>query len=1215
MSTLILYPTEQLTPALMPRSEALDSEQHLSLCALVLQSVAHQNALAPASQRLSTLGPVGETLLLEAVAAEADGPLRGMAGTAGLVRSLQRVFLAAGCAGLTPATLSRLGRRLASGPTPRAAARINELAALYKRYRELLGPRRLDTGLLYHRGITGLGQLPLLQQVDCIELRGLHRHVCWDAVPTPHGLLLALDALAQDGRQVRLCLPDVPTGDDSPLAQQALAPIYDALFRKHDLDLDEVRVPLGPFAPDAPHGRFVQSLLAKAGSPSLLQSGELTEAQLQLQPLPSPRAEAQHVAQQVRDLLDSGVAPSQIGVLAQSSEQQERLLRALARYGVPVTLVVPGDSALPWALPGSAAVSGLPPSLLAILGLYDLLAAGLPREGLIQSLTSRYFCFPGPLARRPWQVARALRAAGVRQLQLAESALVQPQLFAEKQSRPTERALEGQDYRQRLLSWLRQQAVGQRSSGSSAAASDASATTAESSPLSEAQLLVLRQVESVLRELEALPAQASLATHCTALHRLAERLMFYERAASLACDARWLCQDSEDDEEAASELAALELQSRARDQAAVSALQQALQELPRQSRRLSLPEQPLSRQRFVALLRTTLLRLLHAGPGSQPTGAEVLVGDLHALAGRSFAQLFVTGCSESELLPRLPEDPLLSDDDRRALTRLLEAPVWPLCQEATERAPLLLIELLARCHVAHLSWPQTDDEGRPLLRASLVETVLHAAARPEPPPARFPLLPFADAARHKSELWAQAVLSRSWPASPDPRAETSMLGAQPLGRPHLLTAQDIPASRRFADAAVQVRASGPWLLDVLQAQQRTRATQLLGRIQLEQLRARWFAAVLAESPIQKLAPLAGPFVGRLVDSQAIVALQHRLPGGAAHPLSASALEDYAKCPFRFFVRRVLKAVPLIEAGEDLDPLAHGRLHHAVLEDFYRDRQCEGRLPLRDDADDRAALDRVLQAQLEQFKKKERIGHPALLAVRVRRLRVDLLRLISREANDPSDPDCLPARFEHSFGPLRIAAAKSGSGASDDDSQPLHIHGIIDRIDLGPGRAVVLDYKAGRLPRYEQILAHELLDTSFQLPLYAAALTVDKSLFPSGEPPAQVTARYYSLRQGRTTRKLLDNADMISLDPQVRQRVQGGNVAEVVYQKWRELRAGDFRVAPRTCDGCGLEATCRIASSAPQLQPEVSEPPRSGDSGKPAPSAITSTRDLASVDDS
>ena len=54
----------------MPRSEASVSEQHLSLCALVLQSVAHQNALASVSQRLSTLGPVGETLLREHRCAE-----------------------------------------------------------------------------------------------------------------------------------------------------------------------------------------------------------------------------------------------------------------------------------------------------------------------------------------------------------------------------------------------------------------------------------------------------------------------------------------------------------------------------------------------------------------------------------------------------------------------------------------------------------------------------------------------------------------------------------------------------------------------------------------------------------------------------------------------------------------------------------------------------------------------------------------------------------------------------------------------------------------------------------------------------------------------------------------------------------------------------------------------------------------------------------------
>ena len=76
---------------------------------------------------------------------------------------------------------------------------------------------------------------------------------------------------------------------------------------------------------------------------------------------------------------------------------------------------------------------------------------------------------------------------------------------------------------------------------------------------------------------------------------------------------------------------------------------------------------------------------------------------------------------------------------------------------------------------------------------------------------------------------------------------------------------------------------------------------------------------------------------------------------------------------------------------------------------------------------------------------------------------------------------------------------------------LHIHGIIDRVDIGGGKAVVLDYKAGRLDRYQAQLRDKLLKTSFQLPLYVAALRADPSLRES-TPLQSVVARYYSLRQ-------------------------------------------------------------------------------------------------------
>ena len=81
-----------------------------------------------------------------------------------------------------------------------------------------------------------------------------------------------------------------------------------------------------------------------------------------------------------------------------------------------------------------------------------------------------------------------------------------------------------------------------------------------------------------------------------------------------------------------------------------------------------------------------------------------------------------------------------------------------------------------------------------------------------------------------------------------------------------------------------------------------------------------------------------------------------------------------------------------------------------------------------------------------------IGHPELLNVKVGRLRRELWRLIEHESKQPLEPGCLPSLFEWKFGPLAIAATQG-----DEGRMALHIHGIIDRVDLGAGKALVLDY--------------------------------------------------------------------------------------------------------------------------------------------------------------
>ena len=105
--------------------------------------------------------------------------------------------------------------------------------------------------------------------------------------------------------------------------------------------------------------------------------------------------------------------------------------------------------------------------------------------------------------------------------------------------------------------------------------------------------------------------------------------------------------------------------------------------------------------------------------------------------------------------------------------------------------------------------------------------------------------------------------------------------------------------------------------------------------------------------------------------------------------------------------------------------------------------------------------------------------------------------------------------------------------------------------------------------------------------------------------------YYSLRQGRVSRPLQD-PEMISLDPAVRRRVPERNVAEVAYRLWRKLRAGDFRIAPRTCEGCGLQASCRIPA-APSALAEPTDPTGEGSTESstrrtPLPSTVSPTAD-------
>lgn len=180
-------------------------------------------------------------------------------------------------------------------------------------------------------------------------------------------------------------------------------------------------------------------------------------------------------------------------------------------------------------------------------------------------------------------------------------------------------------------------------------------------------------------------------------------------------------------------------------------------------------------------------------------------------------------------------------------------------------------------------------------------------------------------------------------------------------------------------------------------------------------------------------------------------------------LSASTLESLRACPYRFFARAVLSLREAEELDEGVDKRDYGNWLHAVLDRFHRERPPE-RLAdeprLRELADAVSAEMALSQARLLPF----RIVFDALVPTY-------LAWLHQREDEGLRWDD----------GEFAVDRQPPELGGSV-------LHGRIDRLDRGPGRVRVVDYKTGSVSRLQAQLRNPLEDT--QLPFYALLMQAD-----------------------------------------------------------------------------------------------------------------------------
>jgi hypothetical protein len=227
--------------------------------------------------------------------------------------------------------------------------------------------------------------------------------------------------------------------------------------------------------------------------------------------------------------------------------------------------------------------------------------------------------------------------------------------------------------------------------------------------------------------------------------------------------------------------------------------------------------------------------------------------------------------------------------------------------------------------------------------------------------------------------------------------------------------------------------------------------------------------------------------------------------------SATRLESWAACPFRYFVHEILR-VDAVENPEDrlvISPLDLGSLVHKVLEDFIAEvlARPPDRQPVAGEAwsgADRDLLVGIAGRVFDYFEARGVVGRPIFWRRDRRRLMAGLGRLLQEDNAYRAAHGSRPVAAELAFG---LPGAPLGAVALDlPDGRSVHFRGKADRLDVaGDGTLEVIDYKTGGAGRYKEMSADnpDVRGTKLQLVVYALAARLHQGL-----PAATVQADYW-----------------------------------------------------------------------------------------------------------
>jgi ATP-dependent helicase/nuclease subunit B len=393
---------------------------------------------------------------------------------------------------------------------------------------------------------------------------------------------------------------------------------------------------------------------------------------------------------------------------------------------------------------------------------------------------------------------------------------------------------------------------------------------------------------------------------------------------------------------------------------------------------------------------------------------RVFVGSPHQARGRVFKVVFAPGLAERMFPQKLREDPLLLDDLREDLNRALS-----LKGDRAENERLLLrLAAGAATDRLYASFPRIESsEARARVPSFYALEIMRAVTGRVPD--------------HQTLELTAAQESRATLAWPAPADATDAIDD---------FEHDLAVLRRLMLTGDDVKGRAHYML-TLNASLKRSVTE------------RWARARKEWSQYDGLVRVTDgtrPFLGK-----------QRLN---ARPYSVSALQQFAACPYRFFLSAAYRLAPLEEPEplQRMDPLTKGSLFHQVQAEFFRALQ-KANISIA-----AGPRDRVLKT-LDDTLTRIAAAYDELLAPAIDRvwqdeiasMRTDLRVWVDQLA---TNAEWEPWLFEFAFG---LPGQPGHDPASLKDPVTIDgrfiLRGSIDLVERKPGTKIlrVTDHKTGK----------------------------------------------------------------------------------------------------------------------------------------------------------